>query len=436
MADSTDLGCSICGLCRDVCPNEAIVPDDSQPRIDADRCDGCPDAAPFPPGVISCANLQPPPPPRLPTLVGRPPQRDVAPLIDLPPDLSVASALVVWEGCNLLAQQDDLPWERQDGRWTYRKAVKHGRGELQFWLQGDRGERPGVRHFDVRSACLHVLYAACATTLAQPWNESFRISDRQISGYLGLDRRRDLNRQEKLALLERLVLQSSQLRVAAHWLSQGQIPAFDFPESALWQILELDYHWQDDSQRVATGFTLQVRPGRWSEHFLNREGSRDRTAFYQTTGLNPDWLETAARNWQRHPGVLRSMLWLLFKFRMGSQRPLRVSTLMQVAYGNAKLDKAERHRDTRKRCIRTFERDLEVLAEAGLVPQFDPDSYPVEMQPLWARLQAVPDDSDAASDFWAADAKRERSLTDFAPRGKWKILQEHARLLGFDLGDR
>jgi hypothetical protein len=336
----------------------------------------------------------------------------------------------------LLTQREDLPWERQDDRWTYRKAVKHGRGEVQFWLQGDRGDRPAVRHFDLRTACLHVLYAACATTLSQPWNQSFRLSDRQISLYLGLDRRRDLNLQEKLALLERLVLQSSQLHVSARWLSQGQIPAFDFPESALWQILDLEHHWQDSSQQVSTGFTLQVRPGRWSQHFLNREGSRDRLAFYQTTFLNPDWLETAARNWQRHPGAVRAMLWLLFKLRLGSHRPLRVSTLMQVAYGNAKLEKAQRDRETRKRCIRTFERDLEILAEAGFVPQFDPETYPLEMQPLWAKLQTVPDDSEAASAFWAADAKRKRSLIDFAPRGKWKILQEEARLLGFEIGDR
>jgi hypothetical protein len=71
--------------------------------------------------------------------------------------------------------------------------------------------------FDIRAGCMHLIYAAHVTTLDRPWAEEFVIDDTQIFRYLGLERRTDLNRQEKLALIAKVAQQPAQLLVYLYW---------------------------------------------------------------------------------------------------------------------------------------------------------------------------------------------------------------------------
>ena len=96
------------------------------------------------------------------------------------------------------------------------------------------------------------------------------------------------------------------------------------------------------------------------------------------------------------------------------------------------MAKAGLEREERKRRLRTFESDLAVLAQYGLKPIFDPDTYPAEIQPLWAKLADIPDDAEEALEFWINDGSLDTRLTDAGPRGKWTRLI-NARLLGFEL---
>jgi DNA-binding transcriptional regulator YiaG len=81
--------------------------------------------------------------------------------------------------------------------------------------------------------------------------------------------------------------------------------------------------------------------------------------------------------------------------------------------------------------LKTFEGDLETLHYYGLKPLFDPETYPPEIQPLWAKVADIPEDADDALEFWTDDANSSLSLTDAAPRDKWQRLL-NARLLGFE----
>jgi DNA-binding transcriptional regulator YiaG len=136
--------------------------------------------------------------------------------------------------------------------------------------------------------------------------------------------------------------------------------------------------------------------------------------------------------WQQHEGAARLMLWLLFKPRMGAEQRITVPTLMRIAYGEDRLLQATAQGEERKRLMRTFESDLEVLNRYHLTPVFDPDTYPPEIQPLWVKLAELPDDAEAALEFWINDGSRGTRLTDTAPRNKWQRLMQ-ARLLKFGL---
>jgi hypothetical protein len=52
---------------------------------------------------------------------------------------------------------------------------------------------------------VHLILAAYALTLDCPWEETIVISDQQIEQYLGLDKRKDLSKLEKLTLIKELV---------------------------------------------------------------------------------------------------------------------------------------------------------------------------------------------------------------------------------------
>jgi DNA-binding transcriptional regulator YiaG len=359
-----------------------------------------------------------------------------------------ASAIVVWEACNVLAQRQSLPWKLDpDGKLYHERLVNGGRGLLAFRLthplasessiplDGDVAQAE-LADWDVRSACLHLIYAAHTIALERPWEQEFVISDRQIETYLGLEKRKDLSKLTKLTLIKNLVQQPCKLQLDIDWFQQGRVRGFSLKQSRLWHLLDIQHHFQVDDlgRKHLAGLTFKIKAGAWSKYFLNRQGAREGTAFYQYGSLPKSLLQTVTSIWQQHEGASRMMLWLLFKAKMGNETRLTVSTLMRIAYGEARVLRASIQRDDRKRLLRSFESDLEMLNHYGLKPVFDPDTYPLEIQPLWAKLADLPDDAEAALEFWTDDGSRDNRLTDAAPRDKWHRLMQ-ACFLGFELPD-
>jgi DNA-binding transcriptional regulator YiaG len=281
---------------------------------------------------------------------------------------------------------------------------------------------------------LHLLFAASAAALDRAWEQDFVINDQQLEHYLGLEKRKDLSKSAKLSLIKQLVRQTCHLLLQFNSVSQGRIQGFSIRQSRLWQLEAIQHHFQADEEghKHLVGLTFTLRAGLWSKYLLNQEGYRNHTAYYQYGHLPHSLLTTVMSIWQQHEGAARMLLWLLFKLRIGSEQRITVPTLLRVGYGLQKMDQAAIHREERKRLVRSFERDLEVLQDYGLKPEFDPETYPPEIQPLWSRLADLPEDADEALDYWINDACSDNPLTDCAPRGKWNQLLQ-ARILTFSV---
>lgn len=359
---------------------------------------------------------------------------------------SFASAIVIWEACNALAQRSSLPWMIDEmGHLCHLWQVGGGRGEITLRIAETpdckipvalpaEPARAAIADWDIRATCLHLIFAAYATFLERPWEETFTISDQQITEYLGLDKRKDLSKLAKLNLIKDLAHQVCTLLVSVDWSPQGRIRTISIPEGYLWRLVGIRHHFQEDELgcKHLSGLTLTIQPGQWTQYFLNQQGSREGTTFYQYGTLPKSLLLNVMSIWQQHEGAARIMLWLLFKTRMGSEQRITVLTLMRIGYGEEKLTQASSNREERKRLLRSFESDLEVLNRYHLKPDFDPVTYPVEIQPLWAKLADLPDDAEAALEFWTSDGSQNVRLTDAAPRDKWHRLM-HARILSFQL---
>lgn len=443
-------GCIQCDSCRPQCPNGAIKTqaDGNGYWIDPTLCDGCDDIEqPRCVEVCSFGALTP-----LQAKKGRCKSTLLPAAI---PDIFLngktnpfASSMVIWEACNILAQRGALPWQADDqGRLCYVRPVHRGQGEMQFRLaQNPEALSPTLMDvdpghtaldgFDIRATCIHLIFAAYAVAADCPWQDEFVINDQHIEQYLGLDKRKDLTKLDKLTLIKDLVQQSCQLLVSLDWPRQGKVPAFSLAEHPVWQLLDTQYYFEVDNQgyRHLIGLGFTVRAGIWSKHFLNKQDYRRQTAFYQYGTLPQSLLFEIMSNWQQHEGAIRLLLWLLFKLRLGGDHRVTIRTLLRIAYGEERLVQATTVRGAHKRLLKTFESDLETLHCYGLNPIFDPDTYPLDIQPLWARAAQIPDDANEALEFWANDAHLDLSLTDTAPRDKWQRLL-NARLLGFELSE-
>jgi DNA-binding transcriptional regulator YiaG len=352
-----------------------------------------------------------------------------------------ASAIAIWEACNVLAQRTSLNWEIDaEGYLCYGRQVKQGRGAIAFHIQDPFKvsnrvtDLTAIEELDIRAASIHLIFAAHATALEQPWQEEFAIDERQIEKYLGLEKRKDLSKNAKLALMKNIVQQACSLIVSIDWPGQGRVQGFSIKQSRLWHLVDIQHHFQEDKMgcKYLVGLTFKVRAGIWAQYFLNKQACKQRTAFYQYGSLPKTLLTTVMSIWQQHEGAVRLMLWLLFKTKMGKEQRITVPTLLRIAYGEEKVALATRQREERKRLLRTFENDLEVLNHLGIKPIFDPVTYPAEIQPLWAKLMGIPEDPDEALEFWINDAGGENRLTDSGPRGKWNLLM-NARILSFEL---
>ncbi len=307
-----------------------------------------------------------------------------------------ATCKLLWESVNVLTQRTDLLWQPdEEGKLAYTRTLNDGRGKLIFWVTDDLDAQSPeslageaaltvIETFDIRAACMHLIYAAHVTTLDRPWEEEFVIDDTQISAYLGLDKRKDLTKEKRLKLIERIAEQPAQILTFLHWPQQGNIESFYVEKSRLWEVA-IGYHGQRDifGGIKCTGLTIRCRAGMWAKYFLNKRGVDDGTAFYQYGVLSKTLLQTINRVWQHSEGAARMLSWLSFKTRVSTNQTIMTATLMEVAYGAVKVTAAQRDRDLRSELANTWDNDLRILCDAGMIIEFDSITYPTEIQPDW-----------------------------------------------------
>lgn len=342
----------------------------------------------------------------------------------------MASNKVIWEGCNILSQGRDAGWvEVGPGSPYYESAVAKGKGFVSFWITSDlHTKHPTILEeeaalalidqFDIRAACLHLIYATYATQLERPWEQQFTVNDRQLERYLGLDKNKKLNKQQKLNLLLELAKQPCHLLVYVSWPDRGNVKAFSVSRTWLWEIEEPILHFQEDlmGNSELVGFTLKVKAGNWAQYFLNTDRCKEGNGYYEYGILSQQVLKNVMTIWHNHEGAARLILWLMFKTKVGNG-PIRVSTLLKVAFGSERVDQARSDSGLRKRIVTQWKTALKVMDEQGWKFTFDAATYPPQYLPDLPELlplASIPDDPEQAAEFWSEDAAREEGdrLTD------------------------
>jgi DNA-binding transcriptional regulator YiaG len=339
-----------------------------------------------------------------------------------------ASSRVIWEGASILTQGSDLPWlMSDDGEAYYKSLVAKGKGYISFWLTDDLYTKDPsvlerdlaialVEQFDLRAACLHLIYAAHATQLDRPWEESFTINDTQLEQYLGLNKNKKLNKQQKLQLMLKLAKQPCHLLVYISWPEQGRVPTISVSRTWLWEISEPILHFQecltDENGRgvgdqTLVGFTLNIRCGQWAKYFLNEEMRRQKNGYYEYCILSKELIQDIMSTYHHFEGAARLMTWLLFKTKINRSSPLTAEVLLRIAFGEQVLQEAIASPKPRAKLVESWVKTLKALIDRGwrIIP--DPQTYPMS---YWvdsgksSLYNKIPDDPEAALEFWAQDA--------------------------------
>lgn len=306
----------------------------------------------------------------------------------------VASPLPIFEASKILTQRDHLPWKPDpDGKLCYAPNIGNGQGAIYFWVTEDlEDEHPAtlagaaalavIETFDIRAACMHLIFAAHATQVERPWEQEMVISDRQIESYLGLQQRTDKSRKEKLELIEEIAKQPCKITTFISWPRRGKAKGFTVEEGRLWHLLGTRYHYQEDrhGNQERVGISFVVKAGLWAKYFLDDD---DAQAIRQQQGiLSKALLKSVMSLWQHREGAARLMVWLLFKTQQSRQIPLQVKTLMEVAYGPQQVLAAAEDPQLRKKLANTWDDDLLALNDRGWKLLFDSETYPSDLQPL------------------------------------------------------
>ncbi|MBD2093450.1 helix-turn-helix transcriptional regulator [Microcoleus sp. FACHB-1515] len=390
-----------------------------------------------------------------PAQLGKPRRRGRHPAVKRPatsPDLftdgsidRMASNRLIWEGCNILTQGESLGWtDSGEGSACYSIPVAKGKGFVSFWVTNELfAKQPGalegeaaialIEQFDIRAACMHLIYAAHATQLDRPWEQSFVLNDTQVERYLGLDQNRNFkNKQEKLQFMLELAKQPCHLLVYVSWPDQGRVKAFTVSRTWLWEMTEPMLHFQeclsDDNgeavgEKQLVGFTLRVRCGYWANHFLNPDRLLDKSGYYEYSILTQGLLHDIMSTWHHYEGAARLITWLLFKVRVNRSSPIVVETLMKVAFGEKFLEEAKAGYRQRSKLTRSWTISLKVLHEKGWTLTPDLETYPLQYWFEDANIETlaqVPDDPEQAAAFWSEDAAKPKGqrLTDKTKRSK------------------
>jgi len=287
-------------------PEDTPHPETPRPAITSTRVAALhlPELSPTPelPSQLAPASPSVPaaaPSPELPLFQSR----AVAPVATGGPMLSSAQALL----------RRDLWTKNDDGKPVYRRRFSQGRVIEHYITTADptsqypealAGEAAWqiVEQFGIPTAYLHLVFAAHAAAQPSPWQGLFRLQGSDLIKTLGMERRTDVPKPEKL---KELAKQAELLGSVGVWVvwREGKRD-LNVRASRMWDVA-LDIHGQDGrggAGAIPSELTLTVRPGLWTEKFLNRAGRDAGLALRQfgylaqaTLRINPYHEELAAK---------------------------------------------------------------------------------------------------------------------------------------------
>jgi DNA-binding transcriptional regulator YiaG len=305
--------------------------------------------------------------------------------------LAIPSSYVI--SSSLKAQIQKEGWRRNlDGFASYqKKARKNPANFIEHYIStpGDITLLPWdeaqqiIDKFGFETAKLHLIFAAYCLDSDRPWEERFYLKASNIVKDLGWSKRTDLSKGKLFNKVGSLAFVLGCLLVKATWIEgknkKGQVQA-SCPIGRMWDVVvepqgQLDFHGEiTDPIEVI----ISVRPGGWTERFLNKAKAEAKTALYQFGWLSRQIL---AIDPYHNELALRLALHLTLENTYHKSGRYQVQTLLENILPITEINKAQSDRRRGYDLKKRWDSALKLLISLGWSITYDSETYPQWLQP-------------------------------------------------------
>ena len=242
-----------------------------------------------------------------------------------------------------------------------------------------------IDKFGTNTAKLHLIFAAHTMRQEKPWESKFTLSANDLISELGWDKRTDIKKTQKLKEIAKLAFALGCLTIQATWVEgrgNNKISC-SVQTSRIWETyIDVRSGQLNLDQKIdePTAVYITVRPGLWTDAFLNRAGCEAKKALYQFGYLAQDVLKIDPYH---DDLALRLGLHLTVESRFHLSGIYRVQTLLEALLPKNFIKEALEDRDKARKLTNRWNHALEVLSELKRAFQieFDPATYPEELRP-------------------------------------------------------
>jgi hypothetical protein len=292
-------------------------------------------------------------------------------------------------------------WE--DGEHPYwEKLVGEGFIQHHIVRQSPRNQQielvPGkaaweiINQFGPEAAYVFLIFSAYATDSEQPWSEQIRLKGTDLIRLFGWDKRTDITIAQKLKKIGHLVELVCSLSVLIKNINIGT-KRYNVERGAMWILEGLGYSGQlaltmdankPESPTYEAGepdeLYIKVRPGIWTEKFLNRDLNAQESLFHygylakSTLQINP----------YRQRLASKLAIFLTIMSRIRDDGRYEVQTLLERVEPKELLEAVQEDRSRRVKLINQWDSALLTLKELGWEIGFDPVTYPENIRPAWS----------------------------------------------------
>lgn len=293
-------------------------------------------------------------------------------------------------------------WE--DGEYPYwKKLVGEGFIQHQIVRQSPSKQQielvPGkaaweiIQQFGPEAAYVFLIFSSYATDSEEPWAEQIRLKGTDLIRLFGWDKRTDITIAQKLKKIGHLVELVCSLSVLVNNINIGA-KRYNVERGAMWILEGLGYAGQlaltmDVNQPNSATYEpgepdelyIKVRPGIWTEKFLNASDVNAKEALFQYGYLAKSTLQI---NPYRQRLASKLAIFLTIMSRIRDDGRYEVQTLLERLEPKELLDLVRQDRLRRVKLINQWDSALLTLKELGWEIDFDPTTYPESIRPTWA----------------------------------------------------
>jgi predicted XRE-type DNA-binding protein len=306
------------------------------------------------------------------------------------PILTGAQALI-----NSQWEDDEYPyWRKLVGNgFIQHNIVRQNPGTPQIDLVPGKAAWNVIQQFSPEAAYILLIFSAHATDSEEPWKQQIRLRGTDLIKLLGLSDRTDLTISSKLKRIRNLVELVCSLSVLVNNINIGS-NRYNIARGPMWLLEEIEYSGQlaltiDDHLPTGSRYEpgdpdelyIKVRPGSWTEKFLNSNDFSGKEALCQYGYLAKSTLKI---NPYRHPLASKIAIFLTIMSRICRDGRYEVATLLERLEPKTLLPQLRDSKQYRNKFIGLWDNALLTLHELGWQVEFDPDTYPLGLRPEWS----------------------------------------------------